>query len=188
MLQHLRQLGVPLFVTHYARGVPFRSMMDLDAAEQRRVLQAGEVANAARYSDPAYVPSRRAVEAELHARFVRAGGRPRRARPHYALVGRSARIEARQPRPRPYVLPMECLPADQVSFTWGDSFCFDPAFREARCTDHPASGELYAWPRLPDVVRRWQDSTGRAAWQELEVQLWFDPPPEHYSRAVDRGG
>ncbi len=40
---------------------------------------------------------------------------------------------------------------------------------------------MYPLDDLPDVIARWDGSTGRPGWQEIELQLWFDPQPDDYA-------
>ncbi len=171
---------LPAILVHYASGPPFVSMMDLDAEEREAVLGDGRISGPARYRDPAYVDTRMRVEAEMYAQFVAAGGEPLRRHPHYALLGRSARSEAAPGRKLAYVLQREQLPAAQVTFTWGDSFTFDPEYRRLTGKGHPASGRAWRLHELHGVLARWAGSTARPAWQEVELQLWFDPRPEAY--------
>ncbi|MES2644187.1 MAG: hypothetical protein V4850_32175 [Myxococcota bacterium] len=174
--------SIPDIVVHYACGAPFQSMMDLDAAGREAVLLEGRVSYPERFRDPTYVDTRTRVEAEMYRQFVGAGGVPLRQRPHYAILGRSLRSEAAAtPGKRAYVLRREQLSQSCASFTWGDSFTFDPAYRLLTGKGHPiASGRVYRWSELSHVLERWADDTPRPAWQELEIQLWFDPAPEDY--------
>lgn len=171
--------ALPEHVAHYAWGAPFRSLLDLEPADRDAVV-ASAPHLARRYGDPTYVALRTRIEARMAADFRALGGRPARAHPHYALIGRSARIEAAGGR-TVALLDRAALPADQVSFTWGDSFAFDPDFRAAVGLDHPAAARVYPWDQLAAVVARWPDPD-RPAWQNLEVQLWFDPAPDTYRR------
>lgn len=166
---------VPSFLTHYAVGPPFRSMMDLDDAGRQRVLDQDLVTGPARWADPTYWSTRRRVEAMLYDLFVAGGGKPHRRHPHYALVGHSERERSAQA----YSIPLERLPEAQVSFTWGDSFHFDEAFRRATGHDHPAGLQVYRLSQLHDILRLWPGATRtRPGWKEVELQLWFDPEPE----------
>ncbi|MBA2321987.1 MAG: hypothetical protein H0V89_12630 [Deltaproteobacteria bacterium] len=166
---------------HYADGPPFRSMMDLDPAQRAAVLDAGRIRGADRFRDSRYVDIRSRVEDELYRQFRETRGVPLRVRPHYAILGRSARSEARRVPGRAYVLSVDRLPAACVSFTWGDSFRFDDGFRLATGGGHPASRRVYPLDDLPDVIARWDGSTGRPGWQEIELQLWSDPQPDDYA-------
>lgn len=80
----------PDFVTHYARGEPFRSVTAAGPERWAEVVAALDESTAwglARYADPHYLPRRWAVEASLHAALVARGGTPRIAHPHYAILG-----------------------------------------------------------------------------------------------------
>lgn len=174
---------LPDILVHYACGPPFQSMMDLGPASREAVLREGRISHPERYRDPTYVDTRARVENEMHQQFVAAGGEPLRRSPHYALLGRSTRSEAaRTPGKRAYVLPLRQLDAARASFTWGDSFTFDPAYRRATGKGHPvASGRVYRLGELSEVLRRWAGSTSRPVWQELEFQLWYDPGADEYA-------
>lgn len=172
---------VPRIATHYAGRQPFGSLMALDPAARAAVLAAGGVWGAARYQDPTYVETRSVVESALYAEFQAVGGEPRIRHPHYALIGRSARREAAfGPEDRACVLELDRLPPRQVSFTWGDSFYRDPAFRRLRGGGHPAFGQTFDLHDLPEVLERYAAATDRPAWQEIELQLWFQPEPGDY--------
>jgi hypothetical protein len=171
---------VPRIAVHYAGGPPFHSMMDLDPEQRAVVLGQGHVRGADRFADPDYLKIRGRVEDELYAQFRVLHGDPRRVRPHYAILGRSARAEARPVPGRACILALDELPAASVSFTWGDSFRLDADYCAATGGDHPASRRIYRVNDLPDVLRRWDGSTGRPGWQEIELQLWFEPTPGDY--------
>lgn len=176
----------PDFVVHYTWGEPFRSMMELDDAARRALLRAGAVSHPQRYDDPTYVDTWRRCEARMYEQLVAAGGAPLARHPHYALMGRSRRAEARLPQTgSAWACPLSRLPARRVSFTWDDSFLFDPAFRALCGRDHPASGQLYTLDRLDEVLERWGPTTDRPAWQWLEFQLWYTPAPGDF-QALDR--
>jgi hypothetical protein len=169
---------IPDVVVHYTRGAPFLSIMDLDDAGRQALLDAEHPGLADRLRDPTYVALRRRVEAELHAQFVAAGGQPLRRHPHYALIGRSARSERRGGLA--CLLDRAKLPEAQVSFTWSDSFTFDPDWRRLTGKEHPACGRVFRLSQLPEVLESWPGSE-RPAWMEVEVQLWYDPSPDEYA-------
>ncbi|MCB9692695.1 MAG: hypothetical protein H6736_12870 [Alphaproteobacteria bacterium] len=167
----------PEQLAHYCRGPAFRSMLDLDAGGRAELLASGSVHLPARYADPTYVATRHRVERALREGFVAAGGRPVRERPHYGLLGRSERTEARAaPGLAVHLLDLADLPGDQVSFTWGDSFAFDPAFRAATNADHPLVGQVFPLRRLDEVLAG-RTHGDRPAWMAIELQLWMDPDP-----------
>lgn len=172
--------SVPRIAVHYAGGPPFQSMMDLDPSQRAAVLERGRIRGAERFQDPTYVDVRTRVEEDLLVRFREAGGTALRVRPHYSLLGRSARAESVPAPGRAYLLPLDHLPAASVSFTWGDSFRFHDTFPLAVGEARPASLRVYHLNDLPDVLGRLEGSAGRPAWQEIEIQLWFDPQPEEY--------
>jgi hypothetical protein len=169
---------IPDVVVHYAHGAPFLSIMDLDDAGRDALVRDGHPTLGPRLRDPTYLPIRRRVESELHAQFVAAGGQPLRRHPHYALIGRSERSERRGGLA--CLLDRAKLPEAQVSFTWSDSFTFDPDWRRLTGKEHPACGRVYRLSQLPEVLERWSGSE-RPAWMELEVQLWYDPSPSEYA-------
>lgn len=181
---------VPRFVVHYSAGPPFHSMMDLDETERAALIAAGRVDLPARYLDPTYVETRLRVEAQMYEQFVDLGGRPLVRHPHYALVGRSARADRRR-RPAEggaWALPLARLPSLQASFTWGDSFRFDPTFRSRCGQQHPAAGRLHRLEDLPEMLARWGPSSDRPAWHQVEIQLWYRPRPEEFERLPDAAG
>lgn len=149
-------------------------MMDLSPEERTELLRHAPGLRE-RWGDPTYLPMRAGVEAAMRAQLESAGVSPRREHPHYALLGRSARVEAAATEGRiACALPLDDLPLDCVTWTWGDSMRLDPLFRQARGT-HPASGRARSLEELPEALARWGPTVDRAAWMEIELQLWYDP-------------
>ena len=83
--------SLPDFLSHYYEAAhgPFRNLSDLPPAEaeaiMERIRQAGESFASRRAAD--YLAIRRDLEDLVRQRFVAKGGRPRRMRPHYMILG-----------------------------------------------------------------------------------------------------
>ncbi|TNE85977.1 MAG: hypothetical protein EP330_23875 [Deltaproteobacteria bacterium] len=161
---------IPDFVTHYARGEPFRSVTAAGSEGWAKAVAALDEDNAwglARFRDPHYLPRRAAVEARMRAELVVAGGAPQLVYPHYAFLG--ARPSWERPGTRSYRIALADIPPGAVSFTVGDSLLtWDPDYRaqvEARQgASHPLSGRLLNHRELTaELVPL------------VEVQLWWQP-------------
>jgi hypothetical protein len=162
-----------VIAVHYARGVPFASLTALGPAGWGAVVAAADLWGRDRFADPEYLPRRAAVEAELRAAFVAAGGRPLTSHPVYAHLGPAPAWE-RQTRPGmvAYEVELAALPAGAVSFTHGDSLVGrDPRYRAAWAAAGRTvpSGALLPWAEVPAAL---------AAGEPVEVQLWVVPPTD----------
>ena len=163
---------IPEFVTHYARGEPFRSVTAAGPAGWARVVAAlteDKVWGLQRYQDPEYLPRRAAVEAAMHEALLRAGGAPRIRHPHYGFLGRRPSWE--RPGTRAHDVAIADIPAGTVSFTVGDSLLtWDAEYRamleERDGPLHPLTGSLLGLGALnPELAPL------------VEVQLWWAPEP-----------
>lgn len=117
---------IPDVLTHYYRDEPFRSLTDLEPAEVVEVLDHLSQTRMLRrrlsreYRD-FYFRQRRRFERIMYEQFVEKGGRPKRERPHYLILGESeiwAEIE-----PRSLRIPLEAVASEVISFTYTDSWC-----------------------------------------------------------------
>jgi hypothetical protein len=177
------------FVTHYARGAPFRSVTAARAEGWPSAVASLTPDNAwglDRYADPHYLPRRLAVEARLRAALLAAGGAPRLEQPFYGFLGSHPGWEAlRSTGMRAWRVPLTSIPQGCLSFTWGDSLVtLDPDYREIwRAAGHeygPWAGRVYPLEALPALRERVAAEGGPADPDGfrlgLEVQLWWRPP------------
>ncbi len=151
---------VPEFISHYSRGVPFRSITSLPEGKRLEVIRELNETNAwglNRFADSEYVTRRLEVERQIHEEFISQGGK--------------------QERNRAYLIYLQDLPADVVSFTYGDSLlAFNKSYRFR-------SGEKYQSELCAKVFRR--DELEALISQlpqneplSIEAQLWMEPPKE----------
>jgi hypothetical protein len=120
----------PLFLYHYYEAAigPFRSLSELDRAAAEDVLQHLRDAGLtfAAWRGPDYLAVRREIERRIREQFVRKGGQPRRAHPHYLVVGPCAWLRGWYRDGRAARVALAAIRPEAVSFTYGDSF---PAMR-----------------------------------------------------------
>ncbi|MBN1285465.1 MAG: hypothetical protein JXB47_08705 [Anaerolineae bacterium] len=171
----------PDFLTHYyerAKG-PFLNLSDLPREKAEQVLdgirRAGRSFASRRAAD--YLEVRRALEDRVRRLFIEKGGRPRRARPHYMILGACPWLEAWYIEGCALCIPLARFSADIVSFTYGDTF---PAMRLA--DGRPYRGQVYTLDELTGLVRRcglpqdWNADGSHGPERYIEAQVWDDEP------------
>jgi hypothetical protein len=84
--------AIPDFLSHYyeAADGPFRNLSDLPMAEAEPILQKIRQGASGRFASQRsadYLVVRHGLEDRLRQLFIAKGGRPRRERPHYLIVG-----------------------------------------------------------------------------------------------------
>ena len=184
--------SVPTFLSHYfeAASGPFRSLSDLSIEEaeavQEQIRREGSRFASQRKAD--YLTIRRELEDRIRALFIAKGGCPRRARPHYLILGDcpwllswyTSGCEAR--------LPLADFSPATVSFTYGDSF---PAMRYQ--DGKPYRGQVYTLAELPDLVRQyglpqvWNAEGKLAPERYIEAQVWEDGPIQKFLANIKSG-
>jgi hypothetical protein len=143
-------LPYPDFVCHYydASTGPFLNLSDLPLEEAERVLDRIRRVGAGFASKRSldYLRIRRGLEDEVRTLFVEKGGKPRRERPHYMILGSCPWIKGWYREGRELRIPLARFRPELVSFTYGDTF---PAmrFRDGR----PYRGQVYVLDELPDL-------------------------------------
>lgn len=116
-------MTIPDFLSHYNRGEPFRTLSSLPLVRRAEVLKDLDETNTwglGRFSDPEYLDRRLDVETRMRAAFVSKGGNPELDHPIYCFLGRNPKFEE-DPRNRAYLIRLEEVPQNAVSFTYGDS-------------------------------------------------------------------
>jgi len=177
---------LPDFLSHYyeATDGPFRNLSDLPLAEAEVILQqirqGGDLRFASqRKSD--YLAVRRNLEDFVRQRFIAKGGRPRRERPHYLIVGACPWLISWYPQGRELRIPLATFSAEIVSFTYGDTF---PAMRYQ--DGKPYRGQVYTLAELPAVIEQdglpqdWNAEGAHGPDRYIEAQVWADEPLEPY--------
>jgi hypothetical protein len=143
-------LPYPDFVCHYydASTGPFLNLSDLPLEEAERVLDRIRRVGAGFASKRSldYLRIRRGLEDEVRTLFVEKGGKPRRERPHYMILGSCPWIKGWYREGRELRIPLARFRPELVSFTYGDTF---PAmrFRDGR----PYRGQVYVLDEQPDL-------------------------------------
>jgi hypothetical protein len=172
---------VPGFLSHYYEAAhgPFRNLSDLPLPEAEAVLnrirQAGVVFASKRAVD--YLAIRRDLEERVRRLFVERGGKPRRQRPHYLILGECPWLKSWYQDGRELRIPIEVFSADIVSFTYGDTF---PAMRYA--DGKPYRTQVYTLAELPFLVRTyglpqdWNEGGQHGPDRYIEAQVWADEP------------
>jgi len=186
----------PTHITHYhlADRAPFLNLSDLTEDALQGVLAAlnarrAEEAGYKRFFGRRYMQLRRLTEARMRELFIAAGGRPERHAPHYFVLGRSEWFRALASDMRAVTLALDALPADQLSFTYPDSFTamgFGPQFGLPHVA-RPYHGRVFSIDALDDVVSQFglppdepdaghEDYHLKPFEKYIEVQLWSDAP------------
>jgi hypothetical protein len=171
-------LKIPDFLVHYSRGEPFRSLSGVPRANVKNVLSKLNETNAwglGRFSDPEYLKRRLAVEQKLRREFIVKGGKPVLEHPIYFFLGNNAEFEKHEGN-KGYLIRLEDLPKDAVSFTYGDSiFSFNEDYRKLKGEDYLSElcPHVYGLKELPNVFshKDYQSS----ATLHIEAQLWIAP-------------
>jgi hypothetical protein len=165
--------AVPDFVTHYhlPDRQPFLNLSSL--SEKVRSVVLDELDGLRRTGEhqrvygSRYMELRELTETKMFELFVRAGGKPERAVPHYFVLGSSDWFRGLARHMKEMVVPISLLPIDATSFTYPDSFtamALGPRFglpHEPR----PYHEKVFRIDRLSEIVGRYG-----------EVQLWTDVP------------
>ncbi len=178
---------LPVFLSHYyeAAAGPFRSLTDLppDEAEsiQERIRRDGNRFASKRAAD--YLGIRRELEERIRALFIRKGGRPIRARPHYLILGSCPWLITWYADGREARIPLTTFTPEAVSFTYGDSF---PAMRYQ--DGRPYRGCVYTLAELPALVsayglpQEWNAEGKLGPERYIEAQVWEDGPIVRFLR------
>lgn len=172
---------VPDFLCHYyeAADGPLRNLSDLpeDVAQAvlERIRRQGD-RFASRRTDE-YLSIRRELEERVRALFVAKGGRPKRGRPHYFVLGECAWLRSWYPHGCELRIPLAAFPAGSVSFTYGDTF---PALRYP--DGKPYRGQVFTLAELPGLVAAyglpqvWNAEGKGGPDRYIEAQVWDDAP------------
>jgi hypothetical protein len=172
---------IPDFLSHYyeaAQG-PFRSLSIHGPEEAERILdeirRAGKTFASQRQED--YLAIRRELEQTIRDRFMAKGGQPRRATPHYMIVGACPWVKTWYVEGREVRVPLAAFDPEAISLTYGDSF---PAMRFK--DGKPYRGQVYTMDELPELIRlyglpqAWNPDGARGPDRYIEAQVWDDEP------------
>lgn len=168
----------PLFIVHYSRSEPFRTISSETEDEQVRIISSMSPENAwgiERFKHPKYLLERASVEASIRQEFIELGGSPQLNHPIYCFLGRNEQFE-QNPKNMAYAIYLRDIPSEHISFTYGDSML---AYIEK---NRALSGEKYQNPlcaklfRTQDLDSLFQDANFQL--QDplaIEAQLWIKP-------------
>jgi hypothetical protein len=182
----------PNFLTHYYETTigPFINLSDLPLAEAEAILdrlRRDPTMFAAR-RPVEYLPRRREIEDRLRVLFIDRGGQPRRARPHYMILGECPWLKSWYPHGGEIRLPLTAFHRQQISFTYGDSF---PTFRLD--DGQPYRRRVYLLADLPTLIETYglpQDRNPDGATgpdRYIEAQIWDDAPLRRASASRHAG-
>ena len=176
---------LPDFLCHYyeAKDGPLRNLSDLpdEQADEilRRIRNQGDRFASQRNED--YLSVRRGLEAQVRDLFIAKGGRPKRMRPHYFILGECAWLKTWYPHGCELRIPLAVFPVDCVSFTYGDTF---PAMRYLDGKHY--RGQVYTRAELPALVAQyglpqvWNGEGKLGPDRYIEAQVWDDEPLQAY--------
>jgi hypothetical protein len=177
--------SMPDFLSHYyeaAKG-PFLSLSDFsqDIAEDilDRIREAGEIFASKRSAD--YLTIRRNLEEQVRRLFMAKGGKPKRLRPQYMILGSCPWVLDWYREGRELRIPLAVFDAAIVSFTYGDTF---PAMRYG--DGKPYRQQVYTLAELPRVVQEyglpqeWNEDGQQGPDRYIEAQVWDDEPLKPY--------
>jgi hypothetical protein len=170
---------------HYyeaSRG-PFVNLSDLPLEEAEGILdeirRRGDVFASQRSGD--YLRIRRELEDKVGRLFIEKGGKPRRERPHYMILGSCSWLLDWYREGCELCVPLAAFEPDVVSFTYGDTF---PAMRYQ--DGKPYRGQVYMLEELPELVRlyglpqEWNRDGKLGPDRYVEAQVWDDEPIKQF--------
>lgn len=175
----------PDFLTHYYEKTagPFAILSRLPPEQAEQILaeirRAGNRFASRRTDD--YLRKRGELEDTIRKLFEDKGGQPKLARPHYLILGACPWVKEWYVDGQEVRIRLADIPADCVSFTYGDSF---PAMnvRDGK----PYRGKVYTLPELGDIIGRyglpqeWNPDGRGGPERYIEAQVWEDAPVREY--------
>jgi hypothetical protein len=180
----------PLEVHHYyERDLgPFRNLSDLPTEEAEAVMrdlrERGDVFASRRPDD--YLTVRRELEDRARALFIRKGGKPVRARPHYMTLGACPWLLDWYRQGRELAIGLDKIDPSAISFTYGDLF---PAMRLV--DQRPYRGQVFTVDEIGAVIDRyglpqeWNADGAHGPERYIEAQIWDDTPLTGYLHPRD---
>ena len=176
----------PDYLSHYyeASDGPFQNLSDLPLAEAEGILDEIRRSGGDRFASQRkadYLSVRRNLEEQVRKLFIAKGGRPRRERPHYLILGACPWLISWYPHGRELRIPLAEFHEEIVSFTYGDTY---PAMRYQ--DGKPYRGQVYTLVELPGLVeefglpQEWNQEGKLGPDRYIEAQVWADEPLEAY--------
>ena len=177
--------SIPDYLSHYyeASDGPLRNLSDLTEEQAEAILQeirrAGDRFASQRKED--YLSVRRGLEEQVRELFIQKGGRPKRRRPHYFVLGECPWLKSWYVNGCELQIPLANFRPEVVSFTYGDTF---PAMRFM--DGKPYRGQVYTLAEIPALVAQyglpqvWNGEGKLGPERYIEAQVWDDEPLRDY--------
>jgi len=143
-----------IFWCHYyeAQDGPFRNLSDLSEAQAEVVLQRicmqGDRFASQRKDD--YLAIRRGLEDHVRTVFITKGGKPKRMRPYYLVLGECTWLKSWYRHGCEVRIPLAAFSLENISFTSGDT-CPAMRYRDGK----PTRGEVYTLEELSNLVEQY---------------------------------
>ena len=154
---------------------PFRNLSSLSPREaeaiSQQIRQKGRVFASKRSSD--YITIRRELEQLAYEKFTYKGGKPTQDYPHYLTLGVCPWLETWYKEPNHIIIPWEALPAEVVSFTYGDLF---PTMRYE--DDKTYRRQVYTKDEIDELIQtygfpqEWNRTDEHGPERYIEIQVW----------------
>lgn len=138
-----------------------------------RIRQEGAIFASQRRAD--YLAIRGELEKRVRQLFIQKGGKPRRERPHYMILGSCPWLLNWYRAGRELRIPLDRFSFEIVSFTYGDTF---PAMRYG--DGKPYRGQVYTLAELEGLVAKyglpqdWNPDGKLGPDRYIEAQVWDD--------------
>jgi hypothetical protein len=178
-------MTLPDFLTHYYErsAGPFSNLSLLPPEQAERILESIR-RDANRFASQRtgdYLAKRCALEDRIRELFAAKGGKPKLKRPHYMILGACPWVKQWYVDGQELKIKLAKIPADCVSFTYGDSF---PAmnYKDGK----PYREQVYLASELEDVIRKyglpqeWNPDGSGGPERYIEAQIWDSAPLQEY--------
>ncbi len=160
---------------------PFRNLSDLDRDSAQAILDAIKRTNTtfAAHRYDGYLARRGELEALARELFIKKGGRPIRAVPHYMVIGACPWLETWYTEPAFVKIPISRFDTSALSFSYGDLF---PTFSPRVADGKEYRSTVYTWTEITSVIARyglpqdWNPVGEFGPERYVEVQVWCEPP------------
>jgi len=162
---------------HYfeKRFGPFRNLSSLSEKDAEVVAQQIRLVgrNYASQRSTNYMTIRRVLEQKAYEQFTAKGGKPSTYYPHYMTLGTCEWLKSWYTTPDWITIPWDDLPAESVSFTYGDLF---PTMRYA--DDKPYRKQVYTKDEILEIIhsygwpQEWNQKGDLGPERYIEVQVW----------------
>ena len=185
------------FLTHYYQKgePPFRTLTELPQSEALAIIKGFDPEEALvfnRFRNPQkYMQDRKRTENWLHSEFISIGGRPKKTKPYYLVLGTSSYIqEGYNLNCNSLKIALDSIDLSEVSFTYPDSMVSlwlkENGKKQYNSRYH---GRVFTYDDLLilfDDIRHkdniWKEDQSRAYDFFIEAQLWSDKPIKEYLR------